>query len=610
MLEKLKTLFQKYPDRCCIIIVLLAAVLPFLPALNFGAFVLDDGAYIGQNFLFTFDWKNIKYHLTSKTVGLYPPLVMLSYMPDYAIWGDGFFHSGIRLQNIIWHACSMVLFYLILRKLKWQFKDGDDFYFPPLFALLAAVAVAWHPQRIESVIWIAERKDVLISILGLAAIYTFIEAYKRNRIPVAAPILLFISLWGVKPMLLSLPLILTIGFLAAEKKFDLKRILRFLSGVYIAAAVYLLMNISVYRAVTTEIAYNESSSADTSRILLAAYNILRYFCKTLCPLKLNPLYPLTDPAAVSSWYLIILSLIVVLIISAVLLIKSKREFLMRTLLPCAFMFGAAVLPVCSLIKIGDVDFADRYSYFPSLFVWTAVAGGAWMLYRDHFEQRRLLTLLLSLYLLTILVITGSYLPAWRNTETQLDAILDTPVPHEEALKMAAVVEFEKNNLDDTLKYVEILKSYNKKSRPNEIFIEGMYGLIEIACGQTDHGIARINNFLSKPDWFYIKSNPFKFISNCIFTSANWHLAQRKKENIRYAANLYFMASQLSDGFSKVDQFNFEGVSMMLTERYAEAESCFAKALLLSPGDENIRKNLESARRKRTQMKNGVANPAR
>ncbi|MBO5823101.1 MAG: hypothetical protein J6R86_08815, partial [Lentisphaeria bacterium] len=127
------------------------------------------------------------------------------------------------------------------------------------------------------------------------------------------------------------------------------------------------------------------------------------------------------------------------------------------------------------------------------------------------------------------------------------------------------------------------------------------------CGQTDHGIARINNFLSKPDWYFINNNPFKFTRNCLFASANYHL---KRRQIRYAANLYFMLSQLSISFSKVDQFNFEGVSMMLTERYAEAESCFAKALLLSPGDENIRKNLESARRKRTQMKNGVANPAR
>ena len=57
MFAKLKNLFQKYPDRCCIIIVVLAAVLPFLPSLGFGEFVLDDGVYTGEHFLFTFSWK-------------------------------------------------------------------------------------------------------------------------------------------------------------------------------------------------------------------------------------------------------------------------------------------------------------------------------------------------------------------------------------------------------------------------------------------------------------------------------------------------------------------------------------------------------------------------
>lgn len=607
MFAKLKNLFQKYPDRCCIIIVVLAAVLPFLPSLGFGEFVLDDGVYTGQHFLLTFSWKNIKYHLTHKTIGLHSPLVMLSYMPDYTIWGRNLFHCGIRLHNIAWHAAAMVLFYLILRKLKWQFKDGDDFYFPPLFALLAAVAVAWHPQRIESVVWISERKDVLIAALGAAAIYTFIAAYKRDRISIAAPVLLFISLWGVKPMLVSLPLILTMGFLAAEKKFDWKRIIRFLSGVYIATAIYLLMYMPTYSNAVTQFASDVSTDTDSSRIYLAAYNILRYFGKTLCPVKLNPLYPLTDPATVSPWYLVILCFIIAFIISIVLLLKNKREFLSRTLLPCAFMFGAAVFPVCSLIKIGNMDFADRYSYFPSFFIWAAVAGTAWMFYRDHFGQRRILTVVLLLYSLAIPAITVSYLPAWRNTGTQLEAILDTPAPHKEALKMAAVVEFEKNNMSDVLKCVEFLKSYNNLSRSDEIFIEGMYGLVEISCGNTESGIARINNFLSKPDWYFINNNPFKFTRNCLFASANYHL---KRRQIHYAANLYFMLSQLSSSFSKVDQFNFEGVSMMLKGKYSEAENCFAKALTFSPDDENIKKNLESARRKKAQMQNHVANPGR
>ena len=118
MFEEIKNLYRKYPERCCITLVILAAVLPFLPALSFGTFIFDDSAYIGQEFLFSLSWRNLKYHLTSETVGLHSPLVMLSFIPDYLLWGKELFHGGARLQNILWHAVSMVLFYLILQRLK------------------------------------------------------------------------------------------------------------------------------------------------------------------------------------------------------------------------------------------------------------------------------------------------------------------------------------------------------------------------------------------------------------------------------------------------------------------------------------------------------------
>ena len=610
MFERLKTLFQKYPDCCCVIIVLLAAVLPFLPSLAYDIFVMDDGIYIGQDFLFTLNWSNIKYHLTNKTLGLYSPLVMLSFMADYLIWGSEILHCGARLHNIILHGCAMMLFYLTLRRLKWEFKDGDELAFPPLAALFAAVAVAWHPQRIESVVWIAERKDVLIATLGIGAIYSFILAYKRDRMPLLAPVLLFISLWGVKPMLLTLPLIFTAGFLAVEKKFDWKRVFRFLSGVYLAAALYLLINLSIFSDIAGKVFSGTSPDSGAGRLALASYNILTYFVKTICPVNLNPLYPLSDPAAVSAWYVVILLVIIAVLIAGAVIPWEKREFWAKSILPCGVMFGLAAAPVSSLQQIGNVDFADRYSYIPSLFIWAALAGSAVVIYRNFFHYRKILPLILSGYLLTLLVITLSYLPAWKNESSQIDAMLNTPTPSIQALKLAATAEMENNNFPEALNYVALLQSYSNTDRSDRIFIEGMYALAEIAAGQTGQGIARLNSILSRPDWFLIRSAPKKFIRRCILSCANWHLAQRRKENLRYAANLYLMASQLAQDNSRVDNLNFRGVAMMILQEFAEAENCFAQALAFSPEDENIKKNLESARRRRIQSEKEIANPPR
>ena len=596
MVEKLEKLYQKYPDRFCAVVVIAAAVLPFLPSLGFATFIFDDSAYIGQEFLFSPSWRNLKYHLTAKTVGLNSPLVMMSFIPDYMVWGKELFHCGARLQNIFWHCCGMVLFYLILRKLKWNFKDGSELDIPPPAAMFAAVAAAWHPQRLESVVWLAERKDVLVVTLGLAAIYTFVRAYQRDRIPAAAPLLLFLSLWGVKPMMISLPLILTAGWLAVEK-FSFRKFFRYFSGVYLATALYVLMNLSTFVNFSSG-AVAAAGGSGENRIALTAYNILCYFGKTLFPVRLNPLYPLNDPAAVSNWYVVILLLIIAGLIVPAVIPGRIREVSARTLLPCGMMFGLAVLPVCNLQQIGNVDFADRYSYFPSLFIWAAAAGALVLFWRRFRNFRRMTAIVAGFYLLVLPVITFSYLPAWKDSTSQLDAMLAVPEPHPAAIKLAAFDEFKKQEYENALALTNLIRLSKKLNRSDEIFIEGMYGMVEICRGNAEAGIARINGFLSRPDWYFIRGLPGSFIRRCMLTAVNWHLKQRKPENLRYAANIFLMWSQLAADTNQMEKHNYEGVAMMILGRYDEAEKCFLKALAFAPADANIRKNLESVRRKK------------
>lgn len=600
MFGKIKELFQKNPDRFCMVVAALAAVMPFLPSLSFTTFVFDDNAYVGQEYLFTLNWLNIKYHLTTPTVHLHSPLVMLSFIPDYLLWGREMFHAGARLQNIIWHCGGMLIFYLILRKLKWNFKDGNSLEFSPLAAMFATVAAALHPQRVESVVWLAERKDVMVVAMGLAAVYTFIRAYQRNRIPVASPVLLFISLWGVKPMMISLPLILTVGFIAAEKRFDWKKFLRICSGVYLATAVYVLLNISTFAKFSAGAVSGAAGASGENRIFIAAYNILLYFVKTLFPVRLNPLYPLYEPAEISPWFLAILLILISGICAISVIPGSRREFLARTLLPCGLMYGMAVFPVCNLQRIGNVDFADRYSYFPSLFIWAALAAVLGMVCRDYSRYRKIVTTVAGLYLLTLLVMTAAYLPAWKDKQSQIDAMLDHERPNIGALKIAAVTEFEADRLDNAMIYVNILQQRTAGSRPEEIFIEAMRGMIDVASGETERGINRLNGFLSRPDWFYILNAPLQLAKKCIITSARWHLKRaRLPQHRRYAVNLFLMAAQAAGENNRVEQLNYEGVAMMISENYAEAEMRFMQALKFVPDDQNILKNLEAVRRKKS-----------
>lgn len=598
MWDKVSELYRKFPDRVNCAMIVLAVMICFLPSLNYETFVLDDSAYIGSSYLFRLSWSNIKYILSSKTVGLYSPLVMLSFIPDYTLWGSDLFHAGCRVQNILWHSGAMVLFYLILREINVKFKNETEISFPPVAALLAALAAAIHPQRVESVVWIAERKDVMVLTLGLGAVYAFIKAYKAGKTSILSPILLFISLALVKPLMLSLPLILTIGYLVVKRPFDFKDLVRKLLPLYGAAALYVLLNWKIYATFTSGAAAQAAGADGESRIFIAFYNIWLYFGKTLFPVKLNPCYPLYRPGEVSFAAMAVLLTVAVAAVIFSVVNTRWKEFFARAVLPAGLMFGAAVFPVCNLQRIGNVDFADRYSYFPSLFVWMMLAAVLVMLYQNLPESRRLLKMVAGVFLGALLLVTAAYMPAWKTKKSQIDAMLDTPKPHIGALKIAASNAFSRKNIEETMNYVMLIQA-EKSTHPADIyFVEGMLGLIQIRQGDVDGGVARINAFLSRPDWYYIVSSPKDFIRDCIVSSAAWHLKQKSDPKHKlYAANLFEMAAQAFDGWNSVEGLNFRAIAMMIRGEYRQAEAVFMAALKMVPDDENIRRNLLAVRQR-------------
>ena len=598
MLEKFSELYRKYPDRMNCAIIVLAALICFLPSLSYETFVLDDSAYVGSSYLFTLSWSNIKYILTSKTVGLYSPLVILSFIPDYTLWGGELFHAGCRFQNILWHSGAMVLFYLILREINVKFKNETEISFPPVVALLAALAAAVHPQRVESVVWIAERKDVMVLTLGMSVIYAFIKAYKADKISILAPVLLFISLAAVKPLMLSLPVIITIGYLVVKRPFDLKDFARKVLPLYGAAAVYMLLNWKIYADFGSGMASSAAGGDGESRIFTAFYNIWLYFAKTLFPVKLNPCYPLYRPGEVSFWAMALLLATAVTAIVFSLVKNPWKEFFARAVVPAGLLYGAAVFPVCNLQRIGNVDFADRYSYFPSLFVLMILAAALTMIYRNFPESRRTVKLIPAVFLGALLLVTATYMPAWKTKKSQIDAMLDTPHPHLGALKIAASDAFKNNKIEETLSYVRIIQDAKTGHPADVYFIEGMLGLIQISQGNADAGVARINAFLSKPDWFYIVSSPADFVRNCIVSSATWHLKQKRDpQHKQYAANLFEMAAQAIGNWNVLESMNYRAIAMLIRGELHQAEAIFAQALKLVPGDENIRKNLLAVRQR-------------
>ena len=158
--------------------------------------VWDDQVYILYNKHLYFSLSNILYWFTHKCVGIYLPLTMITYIFDYSIWGLNSF--GYHLQNIFWHIVTVLAVYNCFRLFKIKCW----------IALFLCIIFAVHPQRVESVVWLSERKDVLCAAFYFLSLYFYIKN-RYAKFSIFAFLFFILSMLS-KPMAVSLPIILLI----------------------------------------------------------------------------------------------------------------------------------------------------------------------------------------------------------------------------------------------------------------------------------------------------------------------------------------------------------------------------------------------------------------
>ncbi len=146
------------------IVILIIGVLIYYPCFNFGFLLYDDPEYVMDNyFLRDFSFRGIINLFTNKVYDLYIPITWLSYWVEQSIFK--FSAKGMHLTNVILHITNAYLIFKVFLKL---FNKS----FP---AFLTALLFLVHPQHIESVAWIAERKDVLYTLFYLLSILFYME---------------------------------------------------------------------------------------------------------------------------------------------------------------------------------------------------------------------------------------------------------------------------------------------------------------------------------------------------------------------------------------------------------------------------------------------------
>jgi tetratricopeptide (TPR) repeat protein len=505
------------------------------------------------------------------------------------LWGQKHFIFGAHLTNILLHCGTGVLFYLFLRSFKW-----NSCALTPAWAGMAALIFTLHPQRVESVVWLSERKDCLAMFLGLAALLLFWRALQKEKVSWAGAVCFLLSLLA-KPMWLFFVVPAAALIWMERRSFQWKLYLKLLFPALLFSALYAaFLAWSIFSGPG-----GTAAPLTPAALLLKAetifYNYGNYFLRTFLPGNIYPLYPYYDPAIHPRW--MALAGAALLLIPFLARKKELQSGLFFGVLPVVICFIVCLVPVAGFLRVGNTDFADRYSYLPSLFL---VAGSAFLLKLNLPKESAFgswLPVLGLLYCGGFLYQTERYIPVWRDDVTVTERSVSLPFPNYNAAIARAIQHYSKGEFDKALIITQQkFTPKDEKSNPLvQIFKLSLQGLILFDQGKGAEGIKYLNSIYMSPHSGWLSDLPIDYAQKVLTVGANYHL--KTFNDKKAAANLYMRCSVLFRDHAQIYEAFYAGMAALLEENYPEAVKQFRLAHQLNPQEKRCLQNLRYAENK-------------
>ena len=325
----------------------------------------DDDVYVygNQHVQQGLTLGSVKWALSAVYVGTWQPVVWLSYMLDRQVFGQGAW--GFHLTNLLLHIANVLLLFLVL-----QIMTGK-----PWRSAFVALLFAIHPLHVESVAWVAERKDVLSTLFWLLTMWAYIRYARDGGVYRYLGVTVFFVLGLMaKPMLVVLPFVLLLMDYWPLKRASLGIRKLVLEKVPLLAVALL----SGVLTVSAQNAAGALASTETFGLGVRVANALvvyvSYLAKTVWPVGLALPYPY--PGNTLPIWQVLGSLAVLLVISALVFGKGRRH----PFLAVGWLWYLITLvPVIGLVQFGWTAMADRFTYLPliGLFLMVTWGVGEW-----------------------------------------------------------------------------------------------------------------------------------------------------------------------------------------------------------------------------------------
>ncbi|MDH7482890.1 MAG: tetratricopeptide repeat protein [Armatimonadota bacterium] len=367
-----KTLGMRREYLVALVLVLITLAL-FSRVLGY-QFVYDDKQYIQDNPQVRdgLSFKDIGWAFTSMYAFNWHPLTWLSHMLDCTLFGQ---RAGLHhLINLFFHAANVFLLFFVLMQLTasmWR-------------SAFVAALFAVHPLHVESVAWVAERKDMLSTFFMLLTIWAYnqyVNAPDRKKYAFVVGFFLLGLL--SKPMLVTLPFVLLLldYWPLGRIDFTYYSLLKDSLGRSKSKRLLLekipLFGLSLFSCIITYIAQQHGGAVGSleqfpfsARIGNAMLAYVGYIAKMIVPYKLSIFYP--HPGLnLQIWKVVAATLFLVIITAFVIKAAPNRRYL----LVGWFWYLGTLVPVLGLVQVGMQAMADRYTYITLIGLFIIIAWG-------------------------------------------------------------------------------------------------------------------------------------------------------------------------------------------------------------------------------------------
>jgi tetratricopeptide (TPR) repeat protein len=391
------------------VLVAVVCFVAYIPAMN-GGFVWDDEAWTSSISSLLADLPGLaRMWATPEALQQYFPLTGTTFWIDHQLWGN--WTLPYHLENLVLHLVSAFLFWRLLLRLG---IEG---------AWLAAALFAVHPVMVESVAWIAERKNGLsmVLMLGSLLVYGRFSAFgneaaaKKRWTPYAGALVLFSMAMMAKASAFVLPVaVLVIVWWRQGRLRWRDHVLPLVPFLLISIAFSLfILWLEVHHVGADG---REWPVAVAQRPIIAGLAVWFYLGKFVWPAELHPIYPRWDIDVHNVWLWLAPASVVVLIVGLWL----ARRRLGRGPIAAVLLFLTALFPVLGFLDVYGMVYsfvADRWAYVPSLPIFAIAAAGV-----ARFAQSR--ASVAGVFALPVLVVlTWQKAGQYKDAQTLMRAAL-------------------------------------------------------------------------------------------------------------------------------------------------------------------------------------------